>query len=156
MVEISVPGFGRLRISHLVLDYNGTLARDGKLIDGVEERLKKLAGALQIHVLTADTFGSVARELAGIPCRVSVIPPDDQAGAKADYVRKLEPEAAIAVGNGRNDKIMIKEAALGIATVQTEGAAIAAVLAADIVSTGILDALDLLLHPLRLTATLRS
>lgn len=156
MIEIKVPGYGQLCISHLVLDYNGTLARDGKLIEGVGERLTELAGQLEIHVLTADTFGSVARELSAVPCSVFVIPIDDQAGAKAGYLRKLGPEGAVAIGNGRNDRIMLKEAALGIATVQTEGASLEAVLAADIASPNIVDALDLLLHPLRLTATLRS
>jgi len=156
MIEIKVPGYGQLHISHLVLDYNGTLARDGKLIDGVRERLTRLAGGLEIHVLTADTFGSVAGELSGVPCSVSVIPVDDQAGAKAGYLRKLGADKAVAIGNGRNDRMMLKEAALGIATVQTEGASLEAVLAADIASLSIVDALDLLIHPLRLTATLRS
>ena len=46
--------------------------------------------------------------------------------------------------------------ALGVVVVQAEGSAVDAVLAADIVVTDILNALDLLRHPLRLTATLRS
>ena len=28
MIEISIPGFGTLRLEHMVLDYNGTLACD--------------------------------------------------------------------------------------------------------------------------------
>jgi len=47
-------------------------------------------------------------------------------------------------------------AALGIATVQREGAAVEAVQAADIVALDVRDALDLLLVPRRLLATLRS
>jgi soluble P-type ATPase len=50
---------------------------------------------------------------------------------------------------------MLKEAALGIGVIQAEGAAVEAILAADLVTTSVLDALDLLIHPLRLTATLR-
>jgi soluble P-type ATPase len=45
---------------------------------------------------------------------------------------------------------------LGIAVIQTEGAAVEALLAADIVLPSILPALDLLTHPLRLIATLRA
>ena len=48
----------------------------------------------------------------------------------------------------------LKQAALGIAVVQTEEA-MEALLAADVVTPGIVDALDLLLHPDRLKATLR-
>jgi soluble P-type ATPase len=61
----------------------------------------------------------------------------------------------VAIGNGRNDALMLKRAALGIAVVQTEGAATAALLAADLVTPGIIEVLDLLLHPDRLRATLR-
>ncbi len=156
MIEIEVPGYGALRIAHLVLDYNGTIACDGKLIAGVEQRLKVLAEVLDIHVLTADTFGSVNRELAQTPCKVSVIPKQNQAEAKAGYLEKLGPELSVAIGNGRNDRIMLKNAALGIATVQAEGASLEALLAADIACPDIVSALDLLLKPLRLTATLRS
>jgi soluble P-type ATPase len=51
---------------------------------------------------------------------------------------------------------MLKEAVLGIAVVLGEGAFGQTLLAADVVCTSILDALALLEHPLRLTATLRS
>ena len=155
MLEIEIPGYKRLSLSNLVLDYNGTLACDGNLIAGVRERLELLSKRLRIDVLTADTFGSVGKELATLPCRVSVIPLQNQAAAKADYVRDLGPEGCVAIGNGRNDQAMLKEAALGIAVVQTEGASIEAVLSADVLSRNIIEALDLLLNPLRLTATLR-
>jgi soluble P-type ATPase len=51
---------------------------------------------------------------------------------------------------------MVKEAALGIAVIEKEGAAVETLLAADIVCGNILDALELLLNPKRLIATLRS
>ena len=54
MIEISIPDFGDIRIRHLVLDYNGTLACDGKLLDGVKEELVHLSESLEIHVLTAE------------------------------------------------------------------------------------------------------
>jgi len=50
---------------------------------------------------------------------------------------------------------MVGEPALGIAVVGPEGAAGAAVGAADVVVTDIRTALDLLLRPRRLVATLR-
>ena len=156
MLEVAVPGYRNLDLSHLVLDYNGTIACDGRLIEGVEARLAVLSKNMEVHVLTADTFGTVKAQLAQTDCRLSVIPQGDQAGAKCDYVRKLGAERCVCVGNGRNDSLMLKEAAVGIAVMQAEGAAVAAVVAADVVVTSILDALDLLSNPLRLTATLRS
>ena len=36
MIAIDIPGYKKIELAHLVLDYNGTLAIDGKLIDGVK------------------------------------------------------------------------------------------------------------------------
>ena len=156
MLEMTIPGYKTLLLSYLVLDYNGTVACDGRLIPGVRERLEVLAKRVSIHILTADTFGSVQKETVGIPCEVVVIGKENQTQAKADYVRQLGLQKTVSVGNGRNDALMLKETVLGIAVIQEEGGAVETLLAADIVTRSILDALDLLLHPLRLTATLRS
>lgn len=156
MLNVTIPGWKTLHLSHLVLDYNGTIAFDGRVIEGVKARLTTLASSISIHVLTADTFGSVREALTGIPCRLVVIPTERQAQAKLAYIAELDPETCVCIGNGRNDRLMLKEAALGIALVQAEGAAVEALLAADVMCCSILDALDLLSHPLRLTATLRS
>ena len=53
MLQFDIPGYGALRLEHLVLDYNGTLACDGILIEGARERLGALSNELKIHVLTA-------------------------------------------------------------------------------------------------------
>ncbi|HOI74947.1 MAG TPA: hypothetical protein PLO63_12460 [Syntrophales bacterium] len=156
MLELDIPGFGKRKLVHLVLDFNGTIARDGRLIRGVGEILADLARDFSVHVLTADTFGGVQRELEGVPCSVAILEKEDQARAKAEYVRGLVPGEAVCIGNGRNDALMLREAALGIAVIQEEGAAGETLLAADVVVRDILDALDLLRRPLRLTATLRS
>jgi soluble P-type ATPase len=156
MVEIEIPGYQALRLQHLVLDYNGTLACDGELLDGVKDRLDALAGLLQIHILTADTFGKARAQLADIPCALSILPVEDQDRHKLEYVQRLGAETTVCIGNGRNDRLMLQAAGLGMAVMQTEGAAVQAVLAADVLSPDILTALDLLTHPLRLVATLRS
>lgn len=156
MIEIDIPGFKKLRLSHLVLDYNGTLACDGELIEGVWERLERLSAELQIYVVTADTFGKVRSRLSGMRCEISVLSIENQDQGKLAYVQKLGVESTVSIGNGRNDRLMLEATALGIAVVEEEGVAAAAVVAADLVCPGILAALDLLVQPLRLTATLRS
>lgn len=155
MIAIEVPGFGALRLEHLVLDFNGTLAVDGELLPGVAERLTALAARLSVHVMTADTHGTAARVLARLPCSLAVAPPSRQAEAKRRFVESLGAERVGAIGNGRNDRLMLAAARLGIAVLQREGAAAEALAAADIVVPAIEDALDLLVHPLRLVATLR-
>ncbi|MFO7963680.1 MAG: ATPase P [Desulfobacterales bacterium] len=156
MIEIDIPGYRVLQLRHMVLDYNGTLAVDGRLAEGVREKLELLSRDLDIHVVTADTFGRVQSGMAGIAGTVTVLPVGNQAEAKLNHVRSLEARFTVAVGNGRNDRLMLKESALGVAVILGEGAAVETVMAGDVVCTSIGDALDMMLHPLRLTATLRS
>ncbi len=156
MIEIEIPGFGALQLAHLVLDYNGTLAVNGDLVEGVKSHLSELAGRLDLHVVTADTFGKAAQALDGMDCRLLILPPENQAAAKADYVRQLGGHATSAIGNGRNDRLMLEQAVLGIAILGEEGAATAAIMAADIVVLDVFSALDLLRNSRRLVATLRS
>ncbi|SHJ34169.1 ATPase, P-type (transporting), HAD superfamily, subfamily IC [Malonomonas rubra DSM 5091] len=156
MLKIEIPGWGELRCEHLVLDYNGTIAIDGKLLPGVQERLQQLAEQVKIHVITADTFGNVAKEVAEIPCKLAIIAQQKQDEAKQKYCRELGRETVVAIGNGRNDQLLLKTAELGIAIMQEEGAAGRAIFAADLLIPDILAAFDLLLKPQRLIATLRN
>ncbi len=156
MLSVNVPGYKQMELKHLVLDYNGTLALDGKVLDGVLQRLDRLSGSVKIHVLTADTFGGAREELAGLDCSFHVIPEEGQARAKSEYVRELGEKYAAAVGNGRNDALMLERAELGIALLLEEGAAVSALSSGDIVCRDIKHALDLLLYPMRLKATLRA
>ena len=156
MIEISIPGFRLLRLEHLVLDYNGTVAVDGRLIPGVKDRLQILGDDLRIHIITADTFGQVRASVADLKCYLHILPPEGQAEAKRDYIRGINADRTVCIGNGRNDRLMLQDAALGIAVILSEGACSGSITAADVVCTSIVEALDLLHHPLRLTATLRS
>jgi soluble P-type ATPase len=156
MIDIEIPGFAHLQLEHLVLDYNGTLARDGILLDGVKDRIEPLSRRLRVHVVTADTFGNVRAALAGLPCRITVLPAEHQDIGKLNYVERLGTHRTVCVGNGRNDRLMLRAAALGIAVIQEEGAAVEALTSAHIVLPDIHAALDLLIHPLRLVATLRA
>ena len=108
MITLNIPGWRELRLEHLVLDYNGTLAEDGKLLPGVAATLKHLAGFVQIHVVTADTFGSAAAQLAGIPIHLTVLPESDQADRKREFVTHLDGDKVVAIGNGRNDRKMLR------------------------------------------------
>ena len=153
MIEIEIPGYKTLQLDHLVLDYNGTLAVDGQPLDGVKEMLAALSTRLQIHILTADTFGQVKAAMANTPCQVSILPPGEQDRAKLYYVEMLDPARTVCIANGR---LMLHEAALGIAVMQAEGVATQSLLAAEVVTLDIRDALELLINPLRLVATLRT
>jgi soluble P-type ATPase len=65
-------------------------------------------------------------------------PEDEQ---KARYVAELGKATVAAIGNGRNDRLMLREAALGIAVIGPEGTAGDAVRAAKVVAADPLTAL---------------
>jgi len=156
MIDIRIPGFGHVRAEHLVLDFNGTIACDGVIPGSVRELLQVLSRDIEIHVLTADTRGNAAGACAGLPCRLVVLPAGDQDEVKWDYVRKLGAGRTVCIGNGRNDRLMVHEATIGICVIGEEGASTETVAAAHVVCRSAGEALSLLIYPLRLVATLRS
>lgn len=156
MLTVEIPPAQTLRFEHLVLDYNGTLAVDGKLVPEAAALLNALASRMHIHVITADTFGLVQQNLQNVKCNLTILTGDSQDEQKRALVKRLGGQRTVCIGNGRNDALMLKEAALGICVLSAEGAAVETLLNANIVCPSVRAALDLLLHPQRLTATLRN
>ena len=155
MIQIEIPGRTTYRLEHLVLDVNGTIAQRGQLIEGVAQRLRQLRSSIEVHLLTADTRGRqhLIDDQLGLTARR--IMPSDEANQKASFVRLLGSEAVCAAGNGANDAGMLHEARLAIAVLGEEGLAIETLNAADVTVPHVNAALDLLLDPTRLVATLR-
>ena len=58
-MQIEVPGYKVLNLKYLVLDYNGTIAVDGRMPESIQQRIIVLSKELMIYVLTADTHGTV-------------------------------------------------------------------------------------------------
>jgi P-type E1-E2 ATPase len=154
-IHLDIPGWESLRLEHLVLDVNGTVALDGEALPGVAERLAALSAGLTTYLITADTHGRAAEIGERFGTQVLRIEARNEAGQKRALVERLGAERVVAVGNGANDAEMLAMAALGIAILGPEGLATVTVRAADLVVGRIEDALDLLLQPQRLVATLR-
>lgn len=156
MIALDIPGYGSLSLEHLVLDLNGTIAAGGELIAGVAEGIRALRGRLRLVVITADMHGT-AREIAGtLGVEVHVISGEWEAGEKLGIIQELGSDRVAAIGNGSNDALMLKAAAVGICVIGPEGASRATLDASDVVVTSIRDALALFAEPERLTATLRT
>ncbi len=155
MIELEIPGSGTFNLEHVVFDVNGTLAVDGKLLPGVPAALAKLEELLTIHLLTADTHGKqklIDEELGLKAIRVK---PGGEAQQKAAYVDLLGAESTAAVGQGANDALMLERASLGLCILSPEGTAQRTLLNADLIFPDILSALEALLNPTRMKATLR-
>ncbi|MBU0969107.1 MAG: HAD hydrolase family protein [Proteobacteria bacterium] len=155
MIEIQIPGYQGLAIENILLDFNGTLAIDGHLIEGVKEKINQFADCLNFYVITADTFGSVKKELETVRCSLQIIPEKNQALSKLSYLQKLGPQKTIVAGNGSNDALMLEAAMLGVALVQQEGVSTKALRASDLAVNNILDLFAYFENPGRLIACLR-
>ncbi len=155
MLEFDIPGFGHVRLEHLVSDFTGTLSVDGKLVHGVREALNKISEFLNLHILTADTFGMARQELEGINCKIYILTGPDHDIQKEQYVKKLGADSVVALGNGNNDRKMLKTAKIGIAVCLKEGCAKDAFIASDVLVNSAMDALELLTNTKRIIATLR-
>jgi soluble P-type ATPase len=152
MIQIDIPHRGTIELEHAVFDINGTLAVDGVPIPEVVGRLKELATHLSLHALTAGTHGNTTelQQTLGLPLHII-----DSGEEKTHYIEQLGPVHVIAFGNGANDVGMLRLATIGVAVLAAEGIAVEALQAADVVAVGPVDAIDLLLKPKRLVATLR-
>ncbi len=155
MISVSIPGWGDLDIEYLVIDYNGTCATDGKLKEGVKEMLEKVSRYIKIFIITADTYENVDNEVNIIGFKILKVKKEQSGVEKAKIVKELGPEKVVAVGNGANDILMLKEASLGIGVIGEEGCAKDILREADLVTKDVMDALNIILHPERLVATLR-
>lgn len=154
-INISIPNFKELSLKHLVLDYNGTIAKDGVLKSEVKERLEALSKLINIHVITSDTFGSVKAQLKDFDLSVNVLCSDDHTLEKALYIQELDAASCFTIGNGSNDSKMLQDAAVSVSIIGDEGCSTKALLNSNIVCKEIADALDLLLNTNRLIASLR-
>jgi soluble P-type ATPase len=155
MVKVEIPGYGPLELEHFVTDFSGTLSEDGVVLPGVREKLNELSSKLKIHVLTSDTFGRAEKELNGVNCILHVLKGEGHVFQKEKYVLNLGADGVVALGNGNNDANMLRAAKLGICVCLKEGCSVEALTASKIFVLSPADAIDLLLYPKRLIATLR-
>lgn len=155
MITINIPGYGNLKLKYLVSDFTGTLSVDGKLLPQLKDRLIEISKILEIHILTADTFSKANEELNDLPVKLVILKGYRIDKQKQKYIKKLGYENVFAMGNGINDRFMLKKAKIGVAVCLEEGAAINTIKNANIFCKSPVDAIDLLINTKRLIATLR-
>ena len=155
MLHMEVRGRGEYTITFLVLDMNGTIATDGRISGKVRDKINLLTKRLKVYILTADTRGDAEAHVGRTQAELVRLDAGEEARQKEQFIKKIGPEKTIAVGNGYNDHLMVREAALGIAVIGREGAARETIANADVVVNEMVDVLNLILKPLRHQATLR-
>jgi soluble P-type ATPase len=152
---VSIPGWGSVHLKNVVLDLNGTITQSGEFISGVLDSLEALrTEGVHVFVLSGDTRGTLKQTFSSSRGIETVI--TKTALEKRSFVESLGAEQTVCVGNGNIDIEMFKVAGLSICTIQAEGATTKAIHEADIVVTHITQALQILLDPEKLIATLRA
>ncbi|PHS39894.1 MAG: haloacid dehalogenase [Sulfurovum sp.] len=150
-----IPNYKKLEIKNILFDYNGTLAKNGKVGKKRKRLLQKICEQYQVYVITADTFGSVEKELNGLDLEVIVLSSNNHTKEKKDFLKTIGKKNTIALGNGNNDAKMLKSAVVSMSIIGDEGCAKKTLLSSDIICKSIIDAMELILYPKRLIATLR-
>lgn len=137
---IEIPGYKKLDLKWLLVDYNGTIAQDGKISEHVKTQMVRLSSRLKIGILTADTYGSAKAMCQGLPVTLHTFSGKNVMDEKKQVVHSLGRRSCAAIGNGRNDILMCSHAELGIAVLGGEGAYSGLIAAADVCSGSIEDA----------------
>lgn len=118
----------------------------------------RLLELVDIRIVSSDSFGTAAQELAGI-VRPHILGKERHDLEKQEYVKELDPLHVAAFGNGNNDRLLLKTVkesdGLAIAVDNGEGCAIDALTSANLFIVGAANALDLLLEVRSCKATLR-
>jgi len=153
-MEYSIPWYKKpLILDTLILDLNGTISVDGKLIVWVENKIDSLKKSWRTILLcsgdTQWTADTIAKKIGAVLYHCK-----DQHD-KEKILKKNKAKHSVAIGNGNIDVKLMKKCELSIAVIQAEWCSRKAIESSDIVCTNIVDALDILLLPKRLIATMR-
>lgn len=154
-MKLVIPEYKTLELDTIFLDMNGTIAVDGVIPPSVKERLIALSEQFRIYILTADTHGNAKAQCEGLPVILETFPTGNAKEYKRELVKATGAKRCVAIGNGRNDEWMLKEAALSIAVMDREGVYGKLLKNADLCVRSMQDGLDLLLYPGRIIAGLR-
>lgn len=155
MIKLNIPCYKKINIDNIIFDYNGTLAVDGRLIDGIKERLVEISKYVKPYIITADTFGTVRENFKDIDVEIKIISKENGSMDKFNLVKELGFERTIAVGNGNNDELMLRESVIGVGILGEEGLSSKALLASDIIIKDVKDIFDMITNKKRMIATLR-
>jgi soluble P-type ATPase len=154
MIIIQRPGQEPLEINFILLDFEGTLASDGRVHPKAKDKINLLSKRAKIYILAKDEKERVEEVLKKIQAEILYLTEGESSQKKLDLLRQLGATGTVAIGNGVDDGPMIGEAGLGICVIGKEGVSAEAAKNADALFMDILDALDFLLKPLRQKATL--
>jgi soluble P-type ATPase len=154
MISIQRPGMESLDIHFVLIDFEGTLAMDGRVHPKAKDKVNLLSKRATITILTKSNREKVEETLRKMKVEILYVTEGDSTQQKLNVLQRLGPHQTAVIGNGLDDVRILEQAGLGMCVIGKEGSSAEAVAKADLVVTNVLDALDFLLKPLRQRATL--
>jgi soluble P-type ATPase len=158
MKEINIPNHGKIIIKNVIFDINGTIQFNGQISEEVREKFDELKNIYDLYLISADTRGNLKELAEALDIAYIKINPEDitEAEAKNIELTKLGKDVTVAIGNGNNDALMLKNSVLGITVLGSEGASLNSILNSDVIMSSPIDAINFLLDEKTMIGTLRS
>jgi len=158
MKEINIPNYGKFIIENVIFDLNGTLQFKGQISEELFNKFEQLKDNYNVYIISADIRGNLKELANNLNVSFIKINPKEttEAEAKNNELIKLNKDKTIAVGNGNNDALMLKNAVIGISVLGKEGATVKSILNSDVVFPNPISVLDFLLDEKIMIGTLRS
>jgi len=154
MISIQRPGMESLDIHFVLIDFEGTLAMDGRVHPKAKDKVNLLSKRATITILTKSNREKVEKTLTKMKVEILYVTEGDSSQQKLNALQRLGAHQTAVIGNGLDDVRIMEQAGLGMCVIGKEGASAEAMAKADLVVTHVLDALDFLLKPLRQRAIL--
>src|SRR5512136_2415161 len=154
MISIQRPGMESLDIHFVLIDFEGTLAMDGRVHPKAKDKVNLLSKRATITILTKSNREKVEETLKKMKVEILYVTEEDSSQQKLNVLQRLGPHQTAVIGNGLDDVRIMEQAGLGLCVIGKEGSSAEAMVKADLVVTNVLDALDFLLKPMRQRVTL--
>lgn len=154
MISIQRSGQEPLEIDYLMIDFEGTLASDGRVHPKAKDKINLLSKRTKVYILAKGENEKVQETLRRVKAELLFVNEEESSLKKLEFLLNLVPSRTVVIGNGMDDVRVMKEAGLSIAIIGKEGVSGELIQTADLLFTNMIDALDFLLKPLRQKATL--
>ncbi len=154
MISIQRPGQSPIEIEYLLIDFEGTLASDGRVHPKAKDKINLLSKRTKITILAKGEKEKVEETLRRVKAELYFVNEEESASQKLELLLNLGASRTAVIGNGMDDIRMMKEAGLSMAIIGKEGTSGELIQSAHLIFTNMVDALDFLLKPLRQKATL--
>lgn len=86
-MKLDIQNVGIIDIKNIVLDFNGTIAKDGKVYEEIKDKIINLSKNFNIYVLTSDTHGNAAKELTNLPVKLHILKTSNHTNEKEAFVK---------------------------------------------------------------------